>query len=263
MRACGWLLGANLLLLPHAAQAAPRRVASLNLCTDELLLLLADPKQIVSVSHLGRLPAETALWRRGRAYRANDGSLVSVVPLKPDLVVTMGSGGGQDRERIAGRLGMTLRALSHPQSLGDVETSIAVLAGDLGREAVGRKVIQQIQWLRRTSSTRTQDTIWLGGGGRSVAPTGLAAQWMRLAGLRQRPLAGERATLEQLLVAPPPVLLRSDYRQAQYSAEQSWLSHPLARRSRAARTLATDGRRWTCMGPSLIGEILRLRRLAA
>ena len=34
------------LALSGAAEAAPKRVASLNLCTDELLLMLADPRQI-------------------------------------------------------------------------------------------------------------------------------------------------------------------------------------------------------------------------
>ena len=33
-----------------------------------------------------------------------------------------------------------------------------------------------------------------------------------------------------------------------------------AARARRARRIATDGRRWTCMGPLLIGEIERLRR---
>jgi iron complex transport system substrate-binding protein len=82
---------------------------------------------------------------------------------------------------------------------------------------------------------------------------------MRLAGLAQRPVTGDRVSLEHLLVRPPAVLLRSDYRQGQYSSEQRWLSHPLARRVRAGRTLATDGRAWTCMGPTLIAEIERLR----
>jgi iron complex transport system substrate-binding protein len=82
---------------------------------------------------------------------------------------------------------------------------------------------------------------------------------MALAGFRQRPLAGDRVSLEQLLVRPPAVILRSDYRQGQYSNEQRWLSHPLARRVRGARTLITDGRAWTCMGPALAGEIERLR----
>ena len=55
------------------------------------------------------------------------------------------------------------------------------------------------------------------------------------------------------------ILLRSDYRQGQYSTGQRWLTHPLARYARTGRTIATDGRRWTCMGPLLIDEIYRLR----
>ena len=72
---------------------------------------------------------------------------------------------------------------------------------------------------------------------------------MALAGLRQRATSGDRVSLEQLLVRPPAVLLRSDYRSGQYSGEQRWLAHPLADGYAAPRTLATDGRLWTCMGP--------------
>ena len=103
MRAFAFVSAISLLLAPAAADAAPARVASLNLCTDELLLLLAEPRQIASVTHLGRNPAETPLWASARRYRSNDGSLVSVVGLRPDLVLTMG-GGARDRVAIAGRL---------------------------------------------------------------------------------------------------------------------------------------------------------------
>src|SRR5688500_20405940 len=89
MRAFASLLAVSL-ALAAPAQAAPRRVASLNLCTDELVLMLADPGQIASVTHLAQSPAETPLWRTARRYRRNDGSLLSVAALRPDLVVTMG-----------------------------------------------------------------------------------------------------------------------------------------------------------------------------
>jgi iron complex transport system substrate-binding protein len=246
------------LALAGMAEAAPRRVASLNLCTDELLLTLGDPRQIVSVTHLGQQPAETPLWRLARRYRRNDGSLASIVGLKPDLVLTMG-GGARDRVRIARRLGIRTLDLPYPQSLGDIERSVRTVANALGRPRAGEAQVARIEALKRGPPAPYMDTLWLGGGGRTVAATGLAAQWMALAGLRQRAVAGDRVTLEQLLVRPPALLLRSDYRSGQYSSEQRWLSHPLARRVRGARAAVTDGRLWTCMGPSLAGEIERLR----
>lgn len=242
-----------------AAAAAPQRVASLNLCTDELLLMLADPRQVVSVTHLSQQRAETPLWQQARRYRKNDGSLLSVAALKPELVLTMG-GGARDRIGIANKLGMRTLDLPYPQSLADVEASIGQVGAALGRPQAGKQLLSRIGALRASAPRQGRDAIWLGGGGRSVAAQGLAADWMRLAGLRQRPLQGDRVSLEQLLVSPPLILLRSDYRSGQYSGEQRWLSHPLAVATAKSRSVATDGRRWTCMGPLMADEVVRLRR---
>ncbi|MBV8688429.1 MAG: ABC transporter substrate-binding protein [Alphaproteobacteria bacterium] len=258
--ACASAISLGLLLAPAASLAAspPRRVASLNLCTDELLMLLAEPRQIASVTHLGQNPAETPLWRQGRAYPRNDGSLAAVAALRPDLVLTMG-GGARDRVGLAARLGIPTVDLPYPQSLGDIEAAVARVSAALGHPERGRAVLARLAALKAAAPARALDAIWLGGGGRTVGASGLEAQWMRLAGLAQRPLAGDRVSLETLLVGPPAVLLRSDYRSGQYSAGQRWLRHPLAARARAGRTLVTDGRLWTCMGPLMIGEIARLR----
>lgn len=250
----------SLLLLGRAEAAAPKRVASLNLCTDELLLMLAEPAQIASVTHLSQSPAETPLWRLGRRHPRNDGSLLSVVRFRPDLVLTMG-GGARDRARIAERLGIRTLDLPFPQSIADIERSIALVGAALGRGGQAKLLLGRIAELRRTRPRLGIDTIWLGGGGRSVGATGLAAEWMALAGFRQRTLQGDRVSLEQLLVAPPKVLLRSDYRSGQYSGEQRWLSHPLAKGTRKSKTIVTDGRRWTCMGQVMIGEVARLRKV--
>ena len=246
------------LTLSGAAEAAPQRVASLNLCTDELLLMLAAPEQIASVTHLAQSPAETPLWKQARRHRRNDGSLLSVVGLKPDLVLTMG-GGARDRAGIAARLGITVLDLPFPHSIADVEAGVRTVAQALGRAESGLRPLARIGALKASRPKALVDTIWLGGGGRTVAAGGLEAQWMALAGFGQRQLRGDRVSLEQLLVQPPAVLLRSDYRSGQYSGAQRWLNHPLAKDTKRSRTIVTDGRRWTCMGPLMIDEVLRLR----
>ena len=243
------------------AASAALKVASLNLCTDELLLQLAAPDQIISVTHLAQQPAETPLWRQARRYRSNDGSLLSVAGLRPDLVVTMG-GGARDRLRIAGRMGIRTVDLPFAQSLADVEASVTQLAAALGRPQAGVMLLRRMAALKTSAPASRHDTIWLGGGGRTISSNGLEAQWMALAGMRQRRMKGDRVSLETLMLQPPAILLRSDYRQGQYSAGQRWLTHPAARRPMHSRVIATDGRLWTCMSPLLVDEIYRLRSLA-
>lgn len=249
--------------LAGAAEAAPvGRVASLNLCTDELLLMIAAPDQILSVTHLAQQPAETPLWREAGRYRHNDGSLVSVAGLRPNLVLTMG-GGIRDRRGLAKRLGIKTLDIPFPQSLNDVAEAVVVVSKAVGRPAAGAAILRQLEFLRRSAPKAKKDTIWLGGGGRTVQAGSLAAQWMELAGFQQKKIKGERVSLEQLLVDPPEVILRSDYRSGQYSAEQRWLAHPLARGTRNSRTIMSDGRPWTCMGPPMIAEVARLRKADA
>lgn len=259
MRVFASLLAASVAVVaPVAASAAPARVASLNLCTDELLLMLGAPAQIASVTHLSHQETETPLWREGRRHARNDGSLLSVAGLRPDLVLTMG-GGGRDRARIAERLGIRVIDLPFPTRLSDIEASIGEVARALGRPERGAALLARIDALKRSAPARRREAIWVGGGGISMSGDGLGAQWLALAGLRQRPLPGNRATLETLLAHPPEILVRSDYRAGQYSGQQRWLAHPLARAVRGGRSLRAEGRRWTCMGPLLIDEIVRLR----
>ena len=260
MRVFACILATSLVVAAPARADQPNRVVSLKLCTDELVMALAAPHQIASVTYLAQQPEEFPRWREARRYRKNDGSLMSVAALAPDLVVDMG-GGGRDTARIARRLGVRVIDLPYPQSLGDLEAAIRQVAAALGRPAAGARLVARLQAVVRSAPRRQVKAVWLGGGGRSLATRGLGAEWMALAGLRQQQLPGDRLTLEQLLVDPPPLLVRSDYRAGQYSSEQRWLSHPLVRANPRSRIIPTDGRRWTCMGPPMIDETLRLRRL--
>ncbi len=234
------------------------RVASLDLCADEYLLLLARPNEIASVSRVAHDPADSVMWRHARLFPANKRELDSVIATRPTLLLST-SGGGRATNLIGERLGIRSVTLGYPASIAEVEERMIRVATALGdvRRATG--------WRRRLARLKSNplpqsDAIFLGGGGNSLSAGSLGAQWMALGGFRQRALRGGRATLETLAITPPRVVLRSTYRRSQPSLGQRWLDHPLARRS-AARTIATDGRPWTCAGPLMIDEIERLRGL--
>ena len=250
MPAFAFLLGASAVV----------RVASLNLCTDEYLLLLAQPDQVVSVSYLSRDPLESPLWQAARRYHGNRGSLEDVLTLLPTLVLTMG-GGGRATRLLASRLHMQALNLPYATNLEGVERNLETVAAALGNEQRARPWIEKIEELRRSSPRQLTDAIWVSGHGESLAPGSLGAEWLKLAGFKQRALPGARATLETLLTNPPKMLIKSNYRSGQMSGGVQWLNHPIVRHA-GARQIVTDGRPWTCMGPLMIGEIERLRRLA-
>jgi iron complex transport system substrate-binding protein len=235
-------------------------VASLNLCADEYLLLLARPDEIVGVSYLARDPAESTLWSRARPYPGNRGAIEEVIEARPTLVLTMG-GGGRSSALLATRLKLHSIDLKLPATLEDVESNLRIVARALGDERRAETYLAQMERLRRTAPSRGLVSAFVTGGGQSIPPDSLGARWMSLAGFTQTPLTGSRLTLEDLVTSPPKALIVSNYRAQDYSRGQAWLDHPLVRRS-GARKVATDGRPWTCLGPAMIPEIERLRGLA-
>jgi iron complex transport system substrate-binding protein len=233
------------------------RVASLNMCTDEYLLLLARPQEIASISRLSRDPADSSLWRVGRRFPGNRGDLESALSARPNLLITMG-GGGKATGLIAAKMGLKTLDLAYPASIQDVATSMTLVARALGDERRAQPWKSRLASLQQTALP-ARDAIFLGAGGNSVGARSVGADWMRLAGLKQRPLPGGQASLELLATRPPNILLRSTYRRNERSLGQTWLNHPLAR-PKASTIVTVDGRPWTCAGPLMVDEVERLRK---
>jgi iron complex transport system substrate-binding protein len=226
------------------------------MCGDEYLLLLARPNEIASVSRLSRDPADSSLWQLGRRYPGNRGDLESALRTRPNLLITMG-GGGQATIMIARKMGLRTLDLPFPMAIADVAANRDRVALALGEPA------RSLPWKRKLARLQTglgpgRDSIFLGAGGNSIGAQSVEAEWMRLAGLKQRPLPGGRASLELLATDPPSVILRSAYRRTERSLGQTWLEHPLAS-PRSSKVVTVDGRPWTCAGPLMIGEVQRLR----
>jgi iron complex transport system substrate-binding protein len=234
------------------------RAASLNMCADEYLLLLAKPEQIASVSRLSRDPADSSLWQLGQRYPGNRGTLESALKTRPNLLITMG-GGGRATTLIARKMGLRTLDLPFPMSIDDVARNMSMVARALGDER------RALPWKANLAALRTtirpaRDAIFLGSGGNSVGAHSVEAEWMRAAGLNQRPLPGGRASLELLATRPPEVILRSTYRRSERSLGQEWLEHPLAK-PKTSRIVTVDGRPWTCAGPLMLTEVARLRSM--
>lgn len=78
------LLGAASLA---ASADAPKRVVSMNLCTDQLAMLLADEGQLLSVSHIAFDPLASPMVEEAAGYEKNHGQAEEIFAMRPDLVL--------------------------------------------------------------------------------------------------------------------------------------------------------------------------------
>ena len=72
---------------PRVDAAGLPRFASINLCTDQLLMTLADPDQILGLSPYSRDTARSWAAAEARKYPRLSGEAEDVLVLKPDIVV--------------------------------------------------------------------------------------------------------------------------------------------------------------------------------
>ena len=82
------IIAAALATIGSSAPAADTpRIASMNVCTDQLLLTLADPAQILGLSRYSRDASQS--WAAGdaRRYRILSGGAEDILVLRPDIVV--------------------------------------------------------------------------------------------------------------------------------------------------------------------------------
>src|SRR3984885_877469 len=70
----------------RAAELLPR-IASINVCTDQLLMALADPAQILGLSPYARDPARSWDAAKARQFPQLSGGAEDVLVLEPDVVV--------------------------------------------------------------------------------------------------------------------------------------------------------------------------------
>src|SRR5690606_26804811 len=135
-------MGACLALFAPTALAEPpsrppSRVVSMNLCTDQLAMMLAAPGQLVSVSHLARDPLSSSMVEEAAAYPENRGQAEQIFLMKPDLVLA-GTYTSLASVNLLRGLGVPVVQVAPVNSLDGVSEQIILIGQALGREEIGR-----------------------------------------------------------------------------------------------------------------------------
>jgi len=132
----GWLLRAiafAAFVIFAGASLAPAadlpRIASMNVCTDQMLITLADPVQIVGLSRFSRDAGQSFAADDARRFPILSGGAEDVLVMRPDIVVAGLFDKRSTREFLKTK-GLHLVEFSVPRNLDEVKAQIREM-GDI------------------------------------------------------------------------------------------------------------------------------------
>ena len=106
-----------------SAFAAGPRIVSMNICTDQMLLALADPDQIMGLSRFSRDARQGLLGNGARLFPLLSGGAEDILVLKPDVVAVSAFDKRSTREILKAN-GLNLVEFPIPRTLADVRDQI-------------------------------------------------------------------------------------------------------------------------------------------
>ena len=265
------LILSSLTILAFAVSAAaepPRRVVSINLCTDQLAVALADASQIVALSHLARIDGVSFLAGRAKAFPAVRGVAEEVLKLAPDVVLAGAFSSSATRALLAA-YGVKVETFAPVTTVAEARTEILRAADVLGHPERGAELVAEIDRALADpapASARPILALQLQQRGFVSGRETLVADVMGHLGIvnaadRLGLTSVERTSLEVVLRAQPDVLILHD--EDSHPADQgaALLSHPaLAAAVPPARRAILPLGQITCAGPALPAAISTLGR---
>ncbi len=123
------------------AEQKPERVASTHLCTDQLLMLLAEPRQIASLSHFASNSSMSMMADAAELYPVNHGLAEELVLQKPDLILT--SQFGSPSILILKSLDYRVLSIPVALTLDDIRKNIMTVAEAIGESDRGQILVKQ------------------------------------------------------------------------------------------------------------------------
>ncbi|MGH7068209.1 MAG: ABC transporter substrate-binding protein [Acetobacteraceae bacterium] len=200
-----------LILLPGQPAAAHLRVVSLNLCTDQMLVLLA-PGEIAGLSPLARDPALSAVADAAAHLPVVRPSAEAVLRLHPSLVLAERYG-AQTVVAALKTLGLRVVMIADPQSFAAIRAALTRVSKLLGKPARAALLISQMDATlsRLPHPAHRQTAILLQPRGLAAGPDSLAGAVIEAAGYRDAARGGW-LPLERLLADPPDLLILPEAR---------------------------------------------------
>ncbi|WP_425907084.1 ABC transporter substrate-binding protein [Nitrobacter sp. TKz-YC02] len=254
------------IVTPAHAAGLPR-VASINLCTDQLLMTLADPVQIVGLSPYSRDAARSYAADEAKKYRRLSGEAEDVLMLRPDVVVATQYTKRATRELLK-QQGMRVVEFDVATSIDDVKEQIRRM-GDLVRHP-DRAQIQiarldaAVARAKEAAARRPYRVLALSRRGWVSGDDSLTSALLSVTGLSNAASGlgithGGFAKLEAIVAARPDFILISDGSDVAEDEGSALLLHPaLEKMYPPSRRIVIPEDLTVCGGPMLADALDRL-----
>lgn len=249
-------------------------VVSINLCADQLVLLLAEPKQILSLSNLSHEKAGSYLFEQARKFPTNTGASEEVLRLTPDFVIA-GEYTTINTVKLVRELGTRVEIIPIANTLEQMYTNIENVAQWLGRQTQGallvtelRARVAELQMRYKQDQDDRPTAAYYDANGYTVGSETLRGQILQLSGWRNVAAEGGithygTLSLESVIQLAPDALIDSPYSVDTYSRGQNVLAHPALRASGLdPLVINIPSRQTICAGPWTVDmlEILSKER---
>jgi iron complex transport system substrate-binding protein len=248
---------------PVLAAVLPR-IASMNVCTDQLLIPLADPEQILGLSRYSRDRFESWAADDAHRYRILSGGAEDILVLRPDIVVASLFDKRSSRELLKQK-GLRLAEFAVPRNLEEVKVQIRQMgeivqhpdraAAEIARLdaaiARARRVVVEKHYSVLPLSRRG----WVAGSD-SLVSSLLAETGLNNAAGDLGVGAGGFASLEAVVNAKPDFLLVSDAGNRAEDDGHAFLLHPALERFYPPKKRIVIPERLTVCGGVMLAEAL-------
>ena len=255
--------------LPVIAAERPQRIVSTNLCTDQLLLLLADPEQVASISYVSLDPSSSFMLERAITHQVNHAELEELLALDPDLVVSS-TYDDMSLRTLLGKLGYQVEIFPMASNLDAIRKNIRHMALLVGHPGRGEKLIAEmdnrIAIVSSKKHSRQPRALFYQARGYTSGKETLQDEALKLSGWKNISadlgITGYGSIdLERLLMAKPEQFFTSDYAPGTVSLAQRQLHHPALRKITSGNPMINiDYRFWICGGPMIADAIEALDR---
>lgn len=268
------ILAALLAAPAHAqAPAKPQRIVSLNVCVDQLLLLLVDHRRIAALTQFATDRDWSNMPNEARGFRITHGRAEEVMPLMPDLVIG-GEYTAADTIALLRRVGQRVEVMRLANSIEGVRAGMRWVGAIVGEPDEADALVADLD--RRLAAVAAAVPpgprpvlAFYNTSGFTAEPGTLADDVIRLAGFDN--LAGQlglriggRLNLEHVATARIDALIAIDTAETSASRAVETVRHPVLARLAAHRPfVAIPGRLWTCETPFVAEAAERLARLRA